>query len=193
MEHYDLQALSNIYQVSVHILTTGVKGVKEQRTRWTHISPDLRLKDFSIDRGEIPDLWLLHMDENHFDLIVPRNSIIVEGKYQEKERNMEKSEHNYEENGKNENEKEVLKENEKDDETEGPGYMGWNIDDSNENVIFSTKLEDLKICFNQMKENFDQLKADFKKKEEKEEKMLKKHGLEISKLKEDYKECLKYL
>ena len=41
--------------------------------------------------------------------------------------------------------------------------------------------------------NFDQLKADFKKKEEKEEKMLKKHGLEISKLKEDYKECLKYL
>ena len=83
-----------------------------------------------------------------------------------------------------------MKEN---DKTEGPGYMGWSMDDSDENVIFSTKLEDLKICFNQLKENFDQLKADIKKKEENEGKMLKKQSIELSKLKEDYKECLKYL
>ena len=201
MEHYDLQALSNIYQVSVHILTTGVKGIKAPSARWTHISPDQRLKDFSTDRGEVPDLWLMHQDENHFDLIAPKNSIIVEEQYQEKERNTENNEYERDEETekKNEIDKVIVKDNEREDKTEGPGYMGWNIDDSNENAIFSTKVEDLKICFNQMKENFDQLKSDFKimndslkKKEENEEKVLKKHSLEISKLKDDYKECVKY-
>ena len=78
--------------------------------------------------------------------------------------------------------------------------MGWNIDDSDENVNFSTKLEDLKMYYNIMKENYEQLKSDFenmnnnlKQKEQKEEKTLKKLNTEVSKLKEDYKECLRCL
>ena len=49
MEHYDLQALSNMYQVSIHILTTGAQGLQEPKARWTHLTPDLRLKDFSTE------------------------------------------------------------------------------------------------------------------------------------------------
>ena len=199
MEHYDLQALSNIYQVSVHILTTDVKGKKETKARWTHLSPDERLKDFGTEIGEVPDLWLMHIDENHFDLIVPRNSIIIQGSNQVKPINIEKSkkESDKEKECSKETENKLVTEKDKD---EGPGYMGWTIDDANENVNFSTKLEDLKMYFTQMKANFNKLKEDFdnindklKKKEEKEGKIAKKLNIEISKLKEDYKECLKHL
>ena len=78
MEHYDMQALSNMYQVPVHTLTTGVQGMEEPKARWTHITPDERLRDFSERVGELPDLYLMHQDENHFDLIVHKNSILVQ-------------------------------------------------------------------------------------------------------------------
>ena len=74
MEYHDLQAVANIYQVPVHILTTGVEGMVEPRARWTHIQPDSRLKKFCKEIGDLPELWLFHIDEMHFNLLIRKDS-----------------------------------------------------------------------------------------------------------------------
>ena len=204
MEHYDLQALSNVYQVPIHILTTGLQGMEEPKARWTHLYPDVRLKNFSTEIGEIPELWLMHLDENHFDLIAPKSSIIVLGQDYKQEndvhKNVTNSEHEHTKERKKRTENKIVKQKEGEDHKEGPGYMGWSIDDTNENVNLNTKLEDLKIYFKQLEKNYNELKVEvdevkekLKKKEDKEDKTYKKFNKEINNLKEDYKECVKHL
>ena len=84
MENHDLQAVCNIYQVPVHILTTGVVGMAEPRARWTHLQPDIRLKEFCKIVGDLPEMWLLHQDNIHCDLIINRESILAkEGSIQQ--------------------------------------------------------------------------------------------------------------
>ena len=73
MDHHDLQAVSNMYQVPVHILTTGV-GMVEPKARWTHLEPDIRLESFRSKLGELPELWILHSDNIHFDLLIRKDS-----------------------------------------------------------------------------------------------------------------------
>ena len=77
MDHGDLQAVSNYYQIDIHILTTGVAGMKEPRARWTHLSPDERLKSFSTVPAGLPDMWLFHVDHIHFDLIIAKDSYLA--------------------------------------------------------------------------------------------------------------------
>ena len=80
MDHQGLQVVANMYQISVHILTTGVLGMKEPRARWTHIVPDDRLSSFSTIHKGLPDMWLMHVDETHFDLLIRKDSdLAVEG------------------------------------------------------------------------------------------------------------------
>ena len=56
MDHQDLQVVANIYQMNVHILTTGVRGNETPSAKWTHLVPDERLKQFST--MQMPDMWL---------------------------------------------------------------------------------------------------------------------------------------
>ena len=80
MDHLGLQAVSNMYQITVHILTTGVSGMEEPKARWTHLTPDTRLVKFSTIHKGLPDMWLIHSDEIHFDLMIRKNSeLAIEG------------------------------------------------------------------------------------------------------------------
>ena len=74
MDYAGLQVVSNIYQISIHILTTGIPGLDEPRARWTHIDPDTRLSAFSEVHKGLPDMWLIHEDESHFDLLICKES-----------------------------------------------------------------------------------------------------------------------
>ena len=78
MDHFGLQIVSNMYQISVHILTTGVIGLKEPSARWTHLEPDTRLSSFSTIHKGLPDMWLLHVDETHFDLLIRKDSDLAD-------------------------------------------------------------------------------------------------------------------
>ena len=42
MDHHGWQVVANMYQISVHILTTGVVGMDEPRARWTHVVPEVK-------------------------------------------------------------------------------------------------------------------------------------------------------
>merc|ERR1712240_617450 len=80
MEYTDLQAVANYFQVTVHILTTDVKNVKGSKARWTHLEPDARMKSHSQIQQELPDVWMLHVDNTHFDLIIKKdNRLATEG------------------------------------------------------------------------------------------------------------------
>ena len=77
MDHGDLQAVSNHYKVKIHILSTNIEGMEEPKARWTHLEPDERLKEFSSLPNGLQDLWLMHIDRYHFDLIIEKESILA--------------------------------------------------------------------------------------------------------------------
>ena len=84
MEYTDLQAVANYFQVAVHILTTDVRNVKGSKARWTHLEPDARMKIHSPIKQELPDVWMLHVDNTHFDLIIKKdNRLVTEGDLQQ--------------------------------------------------------------------------------------------------------------
>ena len=128
MDHHDLQAVCNMYQVPVHVLTVGVMGLAEPGARWTHLEPDIRLKSFSTAYVGLPDMWLFHTDNNHFDLIVRRDRVLAaEGTLKERQN---KSEINH-------LEKEVIESRETVEEEElvdGPGYMGWKLNEEDPKI-----------------------------------------------------------
>ena len=43
----EIYKLYQIAIISIHILTTNVDGMPEPKARWTHLSPDGRLRSFS--------------------------------------------------------------------------------------------------------------------------------------------------
>ena len=49
----------------------------EPKARWTHLTPDDRLKLFSTVPKGLPDIWLMHVDNTHFDLIVEKDSLLA--------------------------------------------------------------------------------------------------------------------
>ena len=67
-----------LVQISIHILTTGISGMEEPKARWTHIEPDTRLSAFSEVHKGLPDMWLIHEDETHFDLLIHKDSDLAE-------------------------------------------------------------------------------------------------------------------
>merc|ERR1712240_287187 len=57
-----------------------VKNVKGSKARWTHLEPDARMKTHSPIKQELPDVWMLHVDNTHFDLIIKKdNRLATEG------------------------------------------------------------------------------------------------------------------
>ena len=112
MDHHDMQAVANMYQISIHILTTNIRGKEDAFARWTHLTPDSRLKSFSKDQPQLPDMWLYHTDDSHFNLIVRKDSVLAkEGSIHERRdvtENGAKANHKDEENEANETETEGL-------------------------------------------------------------------------------------
>ena len=112
MDHQGLQIVANAYQMKISILTVGVQDMEEPKARWTHLVPDTRLEDFKkVEQNVlVDDMWMIHKDGVHFDLIIKKESVLAT-----KELIVEISE--------NINENEIIEK-----ETEvGPGYMGWRI------------------------------------------------------------------
>ena len=116
VDHQDWQVIANVYQMKIHILTDGVQGMEEPKARWTHLDPDNRLESFkNIDVNIYGDMWVLHEDSMHFDLIIRKNSILSQkdGVF-----------HKAVEETRNEDN---LKGDVDNDEVVGPGYMGWKM------------------------------------------------------------------
>ena len=68
MDHPWLQAAANIYNINIQILTTGI-----EIPRWTKLQPTLQLKGVTINQN-IKDIYLLHANDSHFDLLVPKEN-----------------------------------------------------------------------------------------------------------------------
>jgi hypothetical protein len=56
-----------MYQIGIHILTTGVSGMEEPRARWTHLNPDDRLTAFATVHKGIPDMKMVSMVQDIWD------------------------------------------------------------------------------------------------------------------------------
>ena len=68
VDHQWLQAAASLYQMTIHVLTTGINA-----PRWNTLKPDPRMtlpKPNTIKR--IDDMYLLHSNDSHFDLLVPK-------------------------------------------------------------------------------------------------------------------------
>ena len=66
MDHQWLQAATSLYRTRIQILTTGISS-----PRWTTLEPDNIPPNQNIERK---DLYLLHADNVHFDLLVPKSN-----------------------------------------------------------------------------------------------------------------------
>ena len=66
MDHPWLQAASNLYNTNIHILTTGVEN-----PRWTKLQPSSKFSKAS-NLGVKDNIYLLHAENSHFDLLVPK-------------------------------------------------------------------------------------------------------------------------
>ena len=131
MDHIDLQVVANLYQMKIHILSTNISGLEEPKARWTYLVPDERLKEFKIVNGESLDMFLMHVSDIHYDLIVHKNSILAtEGDITERRVRSEK-------------ESQVTLEEKGENEVIGPGYMGWSMDENEKLISKPTKLQNL--------------------------------------------------
>ena len=170
MDHGDLQAVSNSYQINIHILTSNVAGMEEPKARWTHLTPDARLKSFCKIPAGLPDMWLFHVDDHHFDLIVEKDSMLATngsiGDMVEDE------------------EVDSIKETDL-----GPGYMGWQIDEKEEELGTTHNYDDLQSAYNVLKKDYEQLKKEVDELKNNSE-LGKNLSREIKSLKDEYKECV---
>ena len=68
----DIQAASNIYDLDINILSVHIKGrtTNEDYARWTKIRPT----DVSDDKQPSKVLYMYHVDECHFDLIIEKEN-----------------------------------------------------------------------------------------------------------------------
>ena len=219
MDHQGLQIVSNAYQMKIHILTVGLGGMSQ--SRWTHLVPDQRLESFNKKDKNImvDDLWLLHQDDVHFDIMIKKDSVLAKGGLffdgsenscekckvqcqtdQELKEHIEKVHVSCtnnickicEKNYKTERDLKVhLKrchsknqdDGEQQNESHGPGYMGWALPDEEHEITERSKK--LKA----MEEKITELEIE-KRETRKEMNMMKR---EINSLKEDYKKCMEAL
>ena len=180
MEHQGWQVVANMYNIKINILTllpTGVRGVPA--ARWTYIIPDERLRRFSTIHSGLPDMWIMHNDETHYDLLVHKDSELAkEGSVEELEKTSNNKVVNEEEN------------EEHDFSLSGPGYMGWEINDEIEKKSDDTDTKktvvELMECYAVIKKEVENMKKESIKKE-------KKQDAEIKMLKEEFKRCLQDL
>ena len=175
MEHQGWQVVANMYKININILTLLPRG--GPRARWTYIVPDERLSSFSKVHQGLPDMWIMHVDETHYDLMVHRESELAkEGTIED----LEKKEKDEERNMKVDDGDEL-----------GPGYIGWKTDDKlekmSDEIDLKKTLVELKEWYSELKKEVSNLKQEMKKKERKQEKELKILGEEFGKCLESLK------
>ena len=188
MDHQGWQVVANMYQINIHILTTSVMNMKEPRARWTHITPDERLSTFSEVHKGLPDMWLIHSDETHFDLLVKKESELVkEGSIEDMVK--ERTEENIASKiSCNECKQEFQTKTDLDEHREskhrerapiGPGYMGLEGTDELENKSDVVELNKTVVS---LIENYSEIRKE-----------VKKQGEELKELKVEYKKVLNTL
>ena len=188
MDHGDLQAVANMYQIKVHILTTNIASLEETKARWTHLVPDQRLKSFSRISMKLPDMWVLHRDEQHFDLIIEKNSTLAKEGPIESVIEDEKivTDDGVETKNMGEDEEEVT-----------AGYMGWQIDEEESDDYNKLRYKALKEAYEHLKKDHETLKVEYTKLKTKTgdncDKNIKQMTKEVKSLKEDYKELIEVL
>ena len=111
----------------------------EPSARWTHLEPDLRLKSFNIEYVGLPEMWLFHIDNVHFDLIIRKDSVLAkEGSIKQRLKQSEKSKAEGFANqmvNKDIEEKEKVEVEAAGDALSGPGYMGWEVKDASDDSL----------------------------------------------------------
>ena len=186
-DHHDLQIVANVYGIRIHILTVGIVSRNGPKARWTHLDPDGRLGSFDANASKMygGDMWILHQDSTHFDLIIKKDSILAkkDGIFHKTEENLISDESDPKE--KVQQSKEI-----------GPGYMGWAMKEDEEKNTPEEKHEELRTAYQMLKETvrmmdnkFEELKKD-KVDTIKEFNKLKN---DIKSLKDDYKDCMEAL
>ena len=78
MDYQWWQISSNKFRMSIHTLTTGSGA-----PRWTSVHPDPRLVTYKEYNEDVPDLYLLHSDESHFDIMIHKKNPLMDSINQE--------------------------------------------------------------------------------------------------------------
>ena len=87
----ELLAIANLYQVTIKVITT--KGLEDKTPITNIITPDPDLKQFALlPSGIVPDMTLIHFENNHFNLLVSSESRIFNNELKEElNKNVEKT------------------------------------------------------------------------------------------------------
>ena len=99
-DHQDLAAISNIFKVKIKIITVKNEMDSNPIIHIQEPDPDFKINNDDFPPGKIPDMVLYHVKDVHYDLIVPKESMMAkEGglDYQRKHNKEfvdEKQEHN---------------------------------------------------------------------------------------------------
>ena len=71
----ELLAIANLYQVTIKVITT--KGLDDKNPITNIITPDPDMKQYALlPPGVVPDMTLIHFENNHFNLLVSSESRI---------------------------------------------------------------------------------------------------------------------
>ena len=73
----DLAIIADMFQINIKIITT--KGSKDENPTTNWIYPDKSLEQFAeLKNVKMNDMVLLHEDDNHFNLVISRDSDLVQ-------------------------------------------------------------------------------------------------------------------
>ena len=73
----EIIAIANIYIITIKVFSFGVSG-EPTRCEWYKFSPDPEMSSSAVfPKGLYPGMYLYNSDQNHFDLLVPRNHPLV--------------------------------------------------------------------------------------------------------------------
>ena len=73
----DLQAMSNLYQMMIKIITT--KGDNDTNSRVNWIGPDPELSAFKmLPEGIVPEMVLIHYEDVHYNLVIDADSDLAQ-------------------------------------------------------------------------------------------------------------------
>ena len=118
------------------------------------------MKGMSMIAEGLPDMYMMHVDEQHFDLIIERDSILAkEGSIDARREANEIDD------------SDKTSENDVKETAVGPGYMGWQVGEGEEH-----KNQDFKM----LQEAYIDLKRDYKELKEEVTKLREKSDVNIN-------------
>ena len=76
-DHQDLAAISNIFKVKIKIITVENEMDSNPIIHIQEPDPDFKIVNDEFPPGKVPDMVLYHVKNVHYDLIVPKDSILA--------------------------------------------------------------------------------------------------------------------